>query len=66
MLRPIDHAKTICDGLVGYSFAMCTLKPIIAIFNGTLYGAGAFLGGAIIVATIVFCDIYWSETNADV
>lgn len=64
-MRGIDRSKTLCDGIVGYGFAKCTLTPIIAIFNGSLYGAEAFLGGAIIVATIVFCELYWSETNAN-
>jgi hypothetical protein len=59
--RP-SASKNLCDAIVGYSFIMCTLKPLIAIFSGALYGAGAFLGGAIIVATCVFCEFYWSET----
>jgi len=39
----------------------CMITPVAAIFNGEVWGAGAFVGGAIFVATVLFGEFYFRE-----
>jgi hypothetical protein len=53
--------KHIADGIVIGSILECLGRPIVAIFSGELWGSGAFLGGAVFVATIMFGEFYFRE-----
>ena len=57
----IVTAKNFADGFVIWGLMKCTLTPIIAIFSGELWGSGAFLGGAIVVASAMFGEFYFRE-----
>lgn len=49
--------------LVWYAVFMGTIKPIMAIFSGTLWGPVAFVGGAFVVMSILFGDLFLRETT---
>lgn len=58
--------KHIADGFVIAAVAKGMLTPVVAIFSGDLWGAGAFLGGAIVVASVLFGELYFREPLDDV
>jgi hypothetical protein len=53
--------KHIADGFVIGSVAKGMITPVVAIFSGELWGSGAFLGGAIVVASLLFGEFYFRE-----
>jgi hypothetical protein len=53
--------KGIADGFVVVGLAKCTLGPVAAVFKGEIWGSGAFLCGAIVVATVLFGEMYFRE-----
>lgn len=57
----MDPAKVVCDMLVWYGVFKCVITPVTAIFAGELYGPGAFVGGAIVVATVMFGEMYFRD-----
>lgn len=59
--KPLDGWREIADCLVWYSAWMGVVTPIMSIFSGTLWGPLAFVGGAAVVATILFVDLYFRD-----
>lgn len=57
----IDPWKILADGFVLGGVIRGVMLPLIAIFNGQLYGPGAFLAGAIIISTVIFGEFYFRE-----
>jgi hypothetical protein len=58
--------KDIADAIVIGAASKCMITPIVAIFGGGLWGPGAFLGGAIVVATVLFGEFYFQGTSGEV
>lgn len=65
MVPPLLGIKNIADGLVIGALLKCVIVPVSAIFNGDLWGPGAFLAGAIVVSTIMFGEFYFRETLSE-
>jgi hypothetical protein len=60
-----DVWRDIADCLVWYGVFQCVIQPIVMIFRGELWGSGAFLAGAIVVATVMFGEFYFrNEADA--
>lgn len=53
--------KIILDGYVIGALIQCVLKPLHLIFNAPLGSPGAFVAGAIIVATLLFGEFYFRD-----
>jgi hypothetical protein len=59
--KQLDVWRIIADFIVAYSAMQCVFQPIIAIFRGELWGPSVFLAGAIILATVLFVELYFRD-----
>jgi hypothetical protein len=53
--------KLIADYLVWLAVFHGVVDPVVAIFSGTLWGSHAFLGGAFVVTSILFGNLYFED-----
>lgn len=60
------YVRHVCHFLVGYSVACCVGEPCATIIGGKLDQFGACLAGMIIVASLMFLQLYLGEQHADV
>lgn len=60
-----DFPRIMADNLVTYAAFWLVYEPLAAILSGTLWGPEAFVGGAIIVATVLFFTAYFADEFED-
>lgn len=62
-----SNAKHIADCFVWYGVFKCVIIPIMAFFRGELSQPEAFVGGAVVIAAVLFGEFYFrDEVDADV
>ncbi len=61
MVKIIPAPKLVADLIVWYGVFKGIVVPLTAIFNGELYGPGAFLAGAIAISTALFGELYFRD-----